>query len=202
MGLNTYLLLLLGTVSLLDAACPLVPPITNFDPDRFGGLWYQVEWLNTGPASAFQAQTRSCMTVDYTHTGNGSFTAVVNWNTEIGPLLIPFSSNQYLTPADPNFPNYFFTGVNGLMSREPNVFILDTDYTRHAILYTCTDLVFGIQEYGWIIHRRKIGFTDRRRTKILGELSSKLGITFVDPGQFNFVGQKCSGLGNFSTPTP
>ncbi|XP_060076144.1 apolipoprotein D-like [Ylistrum balloti] len=208
MGLVLQLLFLVGTASLLQAGCPLVPAITDFDPDRFEGDWYHVEWLDTGLFSQVVNKSSRCRTVSYRHEGNGSFTATVNWKaTRRGVYVLPRTVTGSLTRVDPNFPNYFDTNsLRWLPTSAPpgRMYVLDTDYTRYAILYTCTDFGFGITEMGWIIHRNIRGFTVRKRTRVLTELKDNLGIRFINTAMFmDTKTDDCFGtVGNFTSSAP
>ncbi|XP_069133001.1 apolipoprotein D-like [Argopecten irradians] len=202
MGLYVHVLLFLGTASFVNAGCPLIPAIANFDPDRFEGRWFPVEYLDTGATSLLLGSSQTCPEAEFTHTGNLTFLYSRTWKYEFGDAIIELTMDGTLSPISPNFPNYFESTMSYWMrAPKTRLYILDTNYIRHAILYSCTDYgIFGTIEMGWIYHRRQAGFTERRRTRVFGEVEAR--IPFLDTSKFIKYRQRCLGFGNFSTPAP
>ncbi|OWF50593.1 apolipoprotein D-like [Mizuhopecten yessoensis] len=195
MALHLQVLFLLGTASLLHAACPLVPVRADFDPSKFAGKWYQVERLETGWGSTIYDQTTRCFEIKFTEVGNGSFSAVSAWKFQLGRYFLPTSMDSNFNRISTDFPNYFRTGmIPWLPLPSTTFYVLKTDYVRYAIVYSCTDLGIGLYpvEMSWIIHRKKAGFTVRRRKTILEGLPDN-GITFIDATKYKRIDfDRCS----------
>ena len=53
-----------------------------------------------------------------------------------------------------------------------NYWVLDTDYTSYSLIYSCTDIIFGIShvEFAWILARKKT-ISDEIKDKLFKEIS-------------------------------
>ncbi|KAL2085260.1 hypothetical protein ACEWY4_018580 [Coilia grayii] len=123
---------------------PMVQP--NFDLNQYLGKWYEIEKLparfergtcieaNYAIRPDHSIQVRNCQTYKgKVRTAEG--TAVIQDIREPAKLGVSFS---YFTPYSPYW-------------------ILSTDYTSMAVVYSCTDVmrVFHI-DYAWILGRSRI----------------------------------------------
>ncbi|XP_060073003.1 apolipoprotein D-like [Ylistrum balloti] len=167
------ILLLFGTAALLQAGCPTIPPMADFNTERYAGTWYETERFD----NPFEWYTR-CVSDTYISRGDGSYTVLYN---RIGTWT---GSNRTTEGAldivDDTHPGYFIASFSGWIP-SGDYYIIDTDYDDYSIVYSCSDM-FGITqiELAWIMSRERKSLTGRERSGLYRKLR-RLGI---DTSQF------------------
>ncbi|KAF7280055.1 apolipoprotein D-like [Rhynchophorus ferrugineus] len=149
-------------VSILDSVagdgfgnCPKLPYMPNFNVSRFAGHWYEVE-----RAFYLMELVSSCVTVDLHQNHKGQFTVNVNAKSIVSGS---FSISQGLATPSKRDPSVLLYRVSSKLPRFLNRYlpgagyyqVLQTDYTRYAIVYTCTDFHLFHMDLVWIWGRKK-----------------------------------------------
>ncbi|XP_069131651.1 apolipoprotein D-like [Argopecten irradians] len=175
-------LLLLGTASLLQAACPNVPVFAEFDPEKFSGVWYWTEWYDNGWISQQIPNIMSCVTSNFTMTETGNFSVELKWDnllteqqwTATGRLVQQATPNHF----EASFPISFMI-PNG------QFYIIDGVHRTWAVVYTCREILFGMSQIqtAWILHRNPNGRRQRNALAKRWELKPGLKV-FIDADKF------------------
>jgi len=123
---------------------PATKPMVDFDASRFSGVWYAVRSFD--PHS-------SCLTFTYTACGAGEGCSLTVRETK--QLNVPRTSTVYsttgkLTVANVSDPARMKADFVSNLGADALYTILDTDYTRYAIVYTCQNFPLKLH------HRRDV----------------------------------------------
>ena len=137
------------TLRVTQGSCPTTTLVSNFDPDRYLGVWYE---LRRDEDISFE--TGECVTAQYSLNDNGTvkvsntqffgfYDSSSDYENAVGEAQVNswFSGRLYV---------YFFAMIGG------DYRILDTDYDSYSIVYSCTDfpsagIKFG--EAAWVLVR-------------------------------------------------
>ncbi|XP_033757335.1 apolipoprotein D-like [Pecten maximus] len=169
---SLQLLLILGAVSLLQATCPTIPVVADFDTERYTGTWYETERFD----NPLEWYTR-CVSDTYISRGDGSYTVLYN---RIGTWTGTNRTTEGALDLVDGHPGHFRASFAGWLP-SGNYYIIDTDYSDYSIVYSCSDM-YGITniELAWIMSRDRSSLSSKQRSKLYRRLTT-LGI---DTSQF------------------
>ncbi|CAG9796968.1 unnamed protein product [Diatraea saccharalis] len=132
----------------LPGGCPNVEVVTDFRPSEYLGKWYEAERY----FFIFELGGK-CVTATYTDLGNGTVGVYnSNYNTITGKQS---GINGTATLSDPS--------VAKLAVRFPSVpgnfaapyWVVDTDYTSYALVWSCNDFRILHTVTSWILTREQ-----------------------------------------------
>jgi lipocalin len=145
----TFILLIIKVTSLYkEGACPIITHSnTSFDLRDFMGTWHEaVRSKNT------TFETGLCVDANYTLRRDGSFSLLLRERTENG-------TERLLGRALPTNNPFRFKVAYGVDIQagnfNNNYIVLATDYVNYAIVYSCTNLENGRDEYVWLLYRNR-----------------------------------------------
>jgi len=148
MQLRTGLLLVAcATISsgatLSKKKCPDVKLYSNFDPNKFMGVWYEIQSV-----PSFFFELKSCTKSNYNRTSPETVEIVSN-GLDKGGLAATSSSKMTITNDTARMLTEFMEGIT------PPYQVLDTDYTSYACIHSC--LAFGPikNEFVWVYSRQR-----------------------------------------------
>merc|ERR1711911_50806 len=127
-------------------SCPSPSVVANFDAAQYAGTWYE----NRKYPVIFEVGQR-CVRATYTDNGDGTI-GVLNEATGLfgGPVSISGTARQTAPPSGKlavSFPSASFSG-------EGAYWVLDTDYTSFAVVYSCTPITPLLKsQIVWILTR-------------------------------------------------
>ncbi|CAK1544465.1 unnamed protein product [Leptosia nina] len=133
---------------MIPGGCPDIKPLTNFEPARYLGKWYEAEKY----FAIFELGGR-CITATYTDNGNGVigvYNKQVNSNGKksgiVGEAKLTGDSNvAKLSVRFPSLP----------VDIPAPYWVIDTDYDNYALVWSCTDLGLMHTETSWILTRER-----------------------------------------------
>jgi len=131
--------------------CPTVKNMDGFDKTRFYGRWFEVEKT----PSMFDLFLR-CMSADYSDDNDGSMNVVIRGVSLAG---LPISLAGDALPVDSSKKGFYSVRYGfGVPFQGTLVTIVDTDYEKYAVLYSCTNSVMSNlyhTEYIWLLGRNE-----------------------------------------------
>ena len=127
----------------LPGQCAKPELVSNWDPDAYLGVWYELQRDTT-----IMFETGECVTAEYTLNDNGSIKVT---NTEFFGYYD--GSSEYGQVSFPGWINNWYPGLLSIADYS----VVDSDYTSYAIVYSCVD-VLGIApfEYAWVLVRDQL----------------------------------------------
>ncbi|XP_046382926.1 apolipoprotein D-like [Ischnura elegans] len=128
-------------------SCPPVETKADFKPDKYLGLWYEAERY---PA-VFEIGAK-CVTATYTMNPNGTIDVLnENINSVSG---IKSSIEGYATIVDPDDPAKLAVRFPSLpVAFDAPYWVVDTDYDKYAVVWSCADLTIISTRNAWILTR-------------------------------------------------
>lgn len=138
---------LIGTTDarLSKGKCVNPPLQANFDISKYTGLWYEIE----RDAAFIFSEGGECVTAQYSANTDGSVhvhNAEYNFKKQKGDSI-----DGTATCNGPHCAVEFFS-----FAPKGDYRVVSTDYTEHAIVYSCIDLPFSYRnEDLWILARNK-----------------------------------------------
>jgi apolipoprotein D and lipocalin family protein len=121
----------------------------GFDKSKFFGRWIEVEKT----PSMFDLFLR-CMSADYSDDNDGSLNVVIRGVSLAG---LPISLAGDALPVDSSKKGFYSVRYGfGVPFQGTFVTVVDTDYEKYAILYSCTNSVMSNlyhTEYVWLLAR-------------------------------------------------
>ncbi|GAV03013.1 ApoD6 [Ramazzottius varieornatus] len=156
--------------SVIPGRCPVVPVKTDFQPDRYLGVWYEIRkyfsisdyGLNCSKTNVTKLGT-NLYRLDNSATGldkNGNKTALNTSAAAYAPnpsipakLSVLFGKSAYSPASD--------------------YWIVDSDYTNFTIVWSCRNVASGLlhNAHAWVISRNITGFSPEVEAKIDASLS-------------------------------
>ncbi|XP_038111828.1 apolipoprotein D-like [Culex quinquefasciatus] len=131
-------------------ACPKVPQVADFNPQRYGGLWYEQEKY----PFIFELGGK-CVTAEYSLSADNTITVV---NRQISTIT---GNEQKI------FGSARRVGPSKLLVKFPMTFnieapyeVLDTDYSNYAVVYSCNNLGLVHTKVVWILTRDRFPSLD------------------------------------------
>jgi len=151
---------LVASQEVSQGKCPTFDVITNFDPQKYLGLWYEYSNYDI----YFQAN-ETCDTAQYTDAtkADGPLTiGVYNRAVEIGKKEYGGAKGTAVLgePDNPTKPGKlivnFYDPPSKRVADTTNYNILDTDYDSYSIVYFCRQMNETTKsEYLWILARER-----------------------------------------------
>ncbi|CDW81114.1 apolipoprotein d [Stylonychia lemnae] len=143
--------------------CPQVQLFGNLDPAQYAGDWYEIY---RDKDTTFEAGT-DCCRVKYTKISQNQL-SVYNRATYSDGRINDINGRATCNGSrcKVKFDWYIPTGPYN---------VVDTDYTSYAIVYSCTNFIFGLfkSENLWILSRQTtLATEDDRKTTITNRISS------------------------------
>ncbi|XP_015794744.1 apolipoprotein D [Tetranychus urticae] len=175
--LPTFILLTLLSSSyghiLRMGDCPDVEVMRNFDMDKFLGKWFVLQKFRT---------MSNCMAEEITKDENGDY-HISEFLVPLGVQIhqrgkVEFAKNE---PKSAMRVDYPITTPLG----SQNYWVLDTDYTSYAAVWSCQKILFGHRQSAQIMSRT----SDLPKEKIR-ELRQKFESYGINEHDFSFIDQK------------
>ncbi|XP_068619407.1 uncharacterized protein [Battus philenor] len=147
-----------GGPVILDGVCEEQTPVTGFNIDAFRGIWYE--------ASRFpsELQTGQCVANEFNNTGQNTLTISQTFivNERLSTLTITATAS-----ADGRgVLNATVTNPAG-ETFDATVYILATDYTEYALLFSCRNLANQTKQiYSWKLSRSQSGLSQAANNAI------------------------------------
>ncbi|XP_033226444.1 apolipoprotein D-like [Belonocnema kinseyi] len=130
--------------------CPNLEVVENFDVEKYMGKWYEA-----GRYFVFTELGGKCTTAEYSLNEDGTVNVLnrqVNFLTgkpssiEGTAELVGESGEGKLSVTFPSLPG----GIKG------SLWILDTDYSSYAVVFSCQDFGIFSTKQAWILTRKRI----------------------------------------------
>lgn len=144
------ILLLLSIVQLTTAvfnygACPEPEVVQNFNASAYMGLWYEAARVEGMPF-----EHGDCDRAHYTLNRNGTILVVNSeveddgkWKTAVGDAYCASNGSAYC--------HVRFSSLSPYADYK----VLTTDYSSHAVIFTCTNFYAFHLSFGWFLEREK-----------------------------------------------
>lgn len=128
--------------------CPKVDTVSDLEIQKYLGKWYEAERY-----FAFFEFGGKCVTATYTGNANGTVTVV---NKQISSLSGIASSIQgFATQKSSNKAKLSIVFPSMPVHIEGPYWIVDTDYTSYAVVWSCFDYGFVSTRNAWILTRER-----------------------------------------------
>ncbi|GIY27650.1 lipocln_cytosolic_FA-bd_dom domain-containing protein [Caerostris extrusa] len=168
MWAQIFLLCISATVGLAAiGSCPTPKVQANFQLDKLAGTWYLVE-----ATAAVDRVSRKCSTfvIDKKTSTRASFlnkfvsSVTDKWKSEYSELTTPKKDEPAKLLVNP------LKGT--VLARKYPLWVIDTDYETHAILYSCHKLVLAYTEEILILSRTRT-LDDKKKTELYDLLKKR-----------------------------
>ncbi|XP_068200486.1 apolipoprotein D-like [Palaemon carinicauda] len=136
----------------------------NFQPNQFTGLWYVIEIFST---------TSKCMTMTFNRTDTG-FKVTEAREFMVGRMVNvdhTFKNTGTFTINDPTTPAIMKANWPSNFLSDADVRIVDTDYTKYAVLFECQFLYF-MNRHSAVILSRESTLDSETIEKIKSDLAT------------------------------
>ncbi|KAK2578716.1 hypothetical protein KPH14_007792 [Odynerus spinipes] len=149
--LRLSIILFLATTAMAQVpglgACPKVQYMTNFEAQKYTGLWYEVERY----FAVFELGGK-CVTANYSLNDNGTVTVV---NSQISYITGTPSSIDGVARFEgkPKDAKLLVTFPSLLISFDAPYWILETDYDNYAVVWSCTNIGLVSAKFAWLLTR-------------------------------------------------
>lgn len=133
----------------IDAACPNVPLVKNFNVDKFMGVWYEIQ----AQPSIFQS-IKKCFRSEYKKNGDTVVVSSKGLNNDNRPATS--ISRMTITSTPARMMTDFVSGFTVPYE------VVDTDYTSYACVHSClsfgpiTNDYFFIYSRGRTLSKKKV----------------------------------------------
>lgn len=160
-------------------ACPVVEPMSGFEMNKMLGLWYVVQKTSTAS---------NCITYNFTKTDEPGHYELEQLSQHfilgLTPLKHDYRYKGVLTVPDPAVPARMKVRFPLSVAGSASYTVLLTDYTSHAVIFTCQKLAFAHRRSATILSRTKE--LDKMYTD---KLRNKLSLYGVDPYDLSIISQ-------------
>lgn len=149
--------------------------LDTFNTEEYLGKWYEIARHKSTPF-----QKGECTTAEYSINESGNIkvnnTEFVNgkYNSILGEAVKTEDQFRLKVSFGDSFVSKLFKG---------DYRVVDTDYKSYALVYSCTDFIFGKFYFVWVLAREPV-LPEATLQKITGEIHTKLGIS-KDELRFN-----------------
>ncbi|KAK3734964.1 hypothetical protein RRG08_038986 [Elysia crispata] len=147
-----------GFIELFVGQCPKITTKTNFDLNRYLGLWFSYENFD----APFQWGS-TCVRALYSIKPNGRIKVINSGYSDVrlfgrsfyrSPIRIEGEA-FIVDPAKPGGLNVRFGGQPDTDGGRANYLIMDTDYDNYSVVYSCSKQSIFKIELAWILTRQK-----------------------------------------------
>nr|XP_021182455.2 apolipoprotein D [Helicoverpa armigera] len=160
-------------------ACPVVEPMPGFEMNKLLGVWYVIQKTSTAS---------HCMTYNFTRTQEpGTYELEqVSQHFILGltPLKHDYRYTGVLTVPDPAVPARMKVRFPLSVAGSASYTVLMTDYTSHAVIFTCQKLAFAHRRSATILSRTK-----ELDKMYIDKMRNKLSSFGVDPYDLSIISQ-------------
>ncbi|XP_075983458.1 apolipoprotein D-like [Anticarsia gemmatalis] len=160
-------------------ACPVVEPMPGFEMNRLLGVWYVIQKTSTAS---------HCITYNFTKTDEPGKYELEQLSQHfilgLTPLKHDYRYKGVLTVPDPAVPARMKIRFPLSVAGSASYTVLMTDYTSHAVVFTCQKLAFAHRRSATILSRTKE--LDRM---YLDKMRNKLSSFGVDPFDLSIISQ-------------
>ncbi|CAB3220644.1 unnamed protein product [Arctia plantaginis] len=160
-------------------ACPTVEPMHGFEMNKLLGVWYVIQKTSTAS---------NCITYNFTKTDEPGKYELEQLSQHfilgLTPLKHDYRYKGILTVPDPAVPARMKVRFPLSVAGTASYTILMTDYTSHAVVFTCQKLAFAHRRSATILSRTKE--LDRI---YLEKMRNKLSSFGVDPYDLSIISQ-------------
>ncbi|XP_067010741.1 apolipoprotein D [Anabrus simplex] len=131
-----------------QGSCPQMEVVQNFNAGAYLGKWYEQERYFT----IFEVDA-DCVTATYTDEGNG-VVGVNNENTNLKTNKKSSIQGEATLSGENGEAklSVVFPSVGNFSSP---YWVLETDYTRYSIVWSCSEILGQKVEFAWILTREK-----------------------------------------------
>ncbi|XP_033755105.1 apolipoprotein D-like [Pecten maximus] len=130
--------------------CPSVPVISNFNPKKYAGIWYEIERFDN-PLQ----QNTTCISFKYCPKKNGDMRVSYS-RLEQATQKVKTKGILRNVYCKPNHFKLYLENINGLDQD-----VIYTDYKNHAVLYGCDNATK--LEWAFILSRTRKPIKRKRR---------------------------------------
>ncbi|KAK9869283.1 hypothetical protein WA026_003036 [Henosepilachna vigintioctopunctata] len=134
--------------AIIDGDCPVVTVVENFDIDKYSGRWYE-HFTYPRP----QEIQGKCNTADYWNNHNRTMgIRNTQLNQATGKLEY---ANGYARPLANPKEAKFLVNLDIGSHRDATYWILESDYTSYAVVWSCTPISDKSLAIVWLLSREK-----------------------------------------------
>lgn len=149
--LRLSIILLLATTAMAQVPafgnCPKVEYMTNFEGERYMGVWYEIERYFT----IFEIGGK-CVQANYTLNENGTINV---HNKQISYITGVANSISGIARFEdkPTESKLLVTFSSVPFSADAPYWVLETDYDNYSVVWSCTNYGFVSAKFVWILTR-------------------------------------------------
>ncbi|GIX93312.1 lipocln_cytosolic_FA-bd_dom domain-containing protein [Caerostris darwini] len=161
MWTQIFFLCISATVGLAAVgSCPTPKVQADFQLEKFAGTWYVIETSSAldkvgKKCSLYKVEIKNPTKASTLHKFVSSITD--KWKSEYSELSTPKKNEPAKLLVSP------LKGT--ILARKYPLWVIDTDYDTHAIVYSCQSLLVAYTEDVWILSRTKT-LDDEKKMKL------------------------------------
>ncbi|XP_030623436.1 apolipoprotein D-like [Chanos chanos] len=131
--------------------CPKPPVQQDFQLSRYLGTWYEIEKL-----PAFFERGK-CQQATYTQQSDSAIKVVNKEILNNGEVNSIEGTARVINASEPAILEVsFFAGLPNVLQPDAPYWVLSTDYTNYALVYSCTEFLgFFYVDFAWILSRSR-----------------------------------------------
>ncbi|KAK9501403.1 hypothetical protein O3M35_012136 [Rhynocoris fuscipes] len=175
---NLFYITIVNGQAIKFGSC-LVPPVKqDFEYTQFFvGKWYKQKGFGT----LFYDLVGKCPTVEFKITSDGQVKSLdYTYSAPLQTYISKFGKCQLpLVDNKKGYYEFTFDVIQGLITEQYPMYIIDTDYDNYAITYFCRSLIgFMKIEASWVMTRSRDGGVPNEDT--VAEIVNKSGLKYSD----------------------
>ncbi|XP_050720914.1 apolipoprotein D-like [Eriocheir sinensis] len=135
---------------LIGGRCPPIPPMKDFEPNKFLGAWYEIERYFV----SYEHVAGTCWVENYLFAPDRGYYTRLDWKDRLLGHILSIENGITFDKKEPGLLHYVVQRPN-IPILQGKYKLLATDYFYYALAWQCEDLPLGLghTEILWLLSK-------------------------------------------------